>query len=246
MTVVERALGAIVVLAVPVVLVALNVRLLTTDASVRWGLGRVAVPPSMAAADRDARGVAVAAYVAGRADEDAAFRALARSGQSRAELERQGIIAAFPAPIANELHRVSDEVAHLRDVRAVIRWLMRAALLGLAALGLAAALAVRRRAAGRRLRTSLGRGGLLALALVGLAGAGVAVGWERTFVLFHRVLFPQGNWAFPADSLLIQLFPDRFWFEAAVALVGLTLVEAAALALWGRGGRRAPVDRAAA
>lgn len=31
------------------------------------------------------------------------------------------------------------------------------------------------------------------------------------FLQFHRLLFPQGNWAFPADSLLITIFPETFW-----------------------------------
>lgn len=245
MSALERALGALVVLAVPVVLVALNVRLMTTEASVRRGLGRVAVPPSMTAADRDARGVAVADYVAGRGSEDEAFRSLTEHGQSRGELQNRVWVSAAPALFEREALRVFDEVAHLEDVRVVVGGLLRAAVLGLAVVGLAGALALRRPTLSRMLRTSLGRGGVLTLALVALVGLGVATGWERTFVLFHELLFPQGNWAFPADSLLIQLFPDRFWFEAAVALVGLTCVEAAALAWWGRGGR-APRGRAAA
>lgn len=32
-----------------------------------------------------------------------------------------------------------------------------------------------------------------------------------SFIWFHEVLFPQGNWSFPADSLLIQTFPETFW-----------------------------------
>lgn len=31
------------------------------------------------------------------------------------------------------------------------------------------------------------------------------------FLLFHEVAFPQGNWAFPENSILIQLFPETFW-----------------------------------
>jgi integral membrane protein (TIGR01906 family) len=31
------------------------------------------------------------------------------------------------------------------------------------------------------------------------------------FVAFHRIFFPQGNWEFPDNSLLIQLFPLTFW-----------------------------------
>lgn len=44
------------------------------------------------------------------------------------------------------------------------------------------------------------------------------------FEQFHRLLFPQGNWAFPADSLLITLFPETFWkLEVFSMLVFLCL-----------------------
>lgn len=40
------------------------------------------------------------------------------------------------------------------------------------------------------------------------------------FVTFHEVLFPQGNWQFPAESVLIQIFPESFWkMMLAVILV---------------------------
>lgn len=31
------------------------------------------------------------------------------------------------------------------------------------------------------------------------------------FEVFHQILFPQGNFAFPYDSMLIQTFPPLFW-----------------------------------
>ncbi len=44
------------------------------------------------------------------------------------------------------------------------------------------------------------------------------------FEKFHMILFPQGNWAFPADSLLILLFPEIFWkFELALLIIFLAL-----------------------
>lgn len=38
-----------------------------------------------------------------------------------------------------------------------------------------------------------------------------AVVFPWSFELFHTVVFPQGNYAFSADSLLIQSFPPVFW-----------------------------------
>ncbi len=44
------------------------------------------------------------------------------------------------------------------------------------------------------------------------------------FEKFHELLFPQGNWMFPADSMLITVFPEIFWkliLFCIVAMVGL-------------------------
>lgn len=35
--------------------------------------------------------------------------------------------------------------------------------------------------------------------------------FNGVFTLFHQLFFPQGNWQFPADSLLIQTFPLEFF-----------------------------------
>lgn len=39
------------------------------------------------------------------------------------------------------------------------------------------------------------------------------------FVTFHKTLFPGGNWAFPSDALLIQLFPEDFWKIMMMAII---------------------------
>ncbi len=44
------------------------------------------------------------------------------------------------------------------------------------------------------------------------------------FELFHKLLFPQGNFAFPEDSVLIQTFPPIFWFLQFAELVSGVLI----------------------
>lgn len=41
------------------------------------------------------------------------------------------------------------------------------------------------------------------------------------FDTFHRILFPQGNWSFPAESMLITLFPEIFWKKMVGIIVGM-------------------------
>ena len=45
--------------------------------------------------------------------------------------------------------------------------------------------------------------------------------WNEIFTIFHQIFFPNGNWSFPADSLIIQLFPDQFWWGMAMGYVGM-------------------------
>lgn len=46
----------------------------------------------------------------------------------------------------------------------------------------------------------------------------------RTFFnIFHQLLFPQGNWTFPPNSTLIQLFPESFWFIYLGWILGSTM-----------------------
>lgn len=42
--------------------------------------------------------------------------------------------------------------------------------------------------------------------------------FDTLFFLMHLLLFPQGNWMFPADSLLIILFPERFFFDMTLRI----------------------------
>jgi len=128
----------------------------------------------------------------------------------------------------------ADEVGHLHDVRFVLF-----TLLGLAAVSvgvlLVAAWQGRRDAALWRSVSAAGA----TLAVVTLAlGALAAVAFSFAFELFHRLLFPGGNWAFdPGSQRLVQLYPLAFWQLAAGALAVLLL--AGGMATWWLARRRA-------
>jgi integral membrane protein (TIGR01906 family) len=47
------------------------------------------------------------------------------------------------------------------------------------------------------------------LALLFLAGFNFSISFEG----FHKIFFPQGNYAFPESSLLISLFPETFFLS---------------------------------
>jgi len=51
------------------------------------------------------------------------------------------------------------------------------------------------------------------------------VGFNSTFTIFHEIFFPQGNWIFPSDSLLIETFPLEFFENIVRNIFLLALME---------------------
>jgi integral membrane protein (TIGR01906 family) len=124
-------------------------------------------------------------------------------------------------------------VSHLRDVRSVISGARLAT--GAAALLLAAYVSAcvgwRRF---DRLRAGMTAAAWALLAAVALAVVAAFANFEELFAYFHSLFFASGTWTFPADSLLIRLFPEPFWITSGACWACLVLLSAAILALVGR------------
>ncbi|HET7636721.1 MAG TPA: DUF1461 domain-containing protein [Candidatus Limnocylindria bacterium] len=124
----------------------------------------------------------------------------------------------------------ADERSHMRDVSALVRVLGTLALVALAVL-VACVLVLRRE------RRRLGGLLLIAASSIGLAALLVAilfaVAFDQAFLTFHRIFFPQGNFLFGPNSNLLRLFPEPFWFDAALAAGGSIVVTALAVAAIG-------------
>jgi integral membrane protein (TIGR01906 family) len=136
------------------------------------------------------------------------------------------------APVLDERER-----GHMRDVRTV---LMSLGLVALLAAVLLAAVGVASR--GRRWFWRAAAAGARVLAVgVVVVGAAFALFFDQAFELFHEIFFPPGTYMFdPSTEKLVQLFPDQFWSETSVALVGVVLVLAVLVAvIAGRLGREA-------
>ena len=52
-----------------------------------------------------------------------------------------------------------------------------------------------------------------------------ALFFNQVFALFHQIFFPQGNWTFASDSLLIQIFPLEFFIGISRNIFVLTIIE---------------------
>ncbi len=51
-----------------------------------------------------------------------------------------------------------------------------------------------------------------------------AIDFNAFFSAFHEIFFPQGNWTFAADSLLISMYPTNFWMGMAIIWVVTSLL----------------------
>ncbi len=129
------------------------------------------------------------------------------------------------------------ERSHMRDVRGAFTGFYGAAAVGLAVLGAAFLLAGRgatgwtRRHAWRSVR--IGSLGLAAAVVVG--GVVAAVAFDAAFGVFHRLFFSAGSYQFdPRTDRLVQLFPEVFWSETAVAVGAVILLLALGTALLAR------------
>jgi len=60
---------------------------------------------------------------------------------------------------------------------------------------------------GRSLRAS----GWTLLSICLVFGLASMINFDKLWLIIHAVLFPQGNWMFPVDSVLITLYPAEFF-----------------------------------
>lgn len=118
------------------------------------------------------------------------------------------------------------ELRHMRDVKTVTQYAYLVVIISsLLALFSGLILASRPKTLGH-LRQGLMYGALFALALVASIVIVAIVNWNIFFTGFHQLFFEGGTWRFEYSDTLIRLFPEQFWFEAALTIGGLTVIGA--------------------
>ncbi len=66
-------------------------------------------------------------------------------------------------------------------------------------------------------------GGIATIIFVLIILLAILISFNYTFTLFHQLFFPQGNWLFSADSLLIQTFTIEFFINLSYIIFLQTL-----------------------
>lgn len=198
-----RLLQALIIGALPLILVLGAVQILTTNQYLAFEYGKATFPPDPFGLTRPQR----LGYAA------ANFR-FVREAQPIAALAEQQLDG---APAYNP-----RELKHMQDVQAVYQasaWVWQLALVMTLMLGFTLGWRAENRPA---LAAALKWGGLLSAGLMGALGLLALVAWQMWFVAFHQVFFAAGTWTFEYSDTLIRLFPNRFWLDAALTIAGLT------------------------
>ena len=181
-----------------------------------------------------------------------------RSGADRETGYDQGTLDAVTGSIVHDLLLGGDfatpvggtpvlnerEQAHMRDVRGVFQGFFVLVASGVVVLAWAAR---RARAAEARAATwrAVGSGARGLVVVLVIAGAFAVFAFDAAFEVFHRLFFPAGSYSFdPRTDRLVQLFPEQFWSETAIA-VGVVSIALALLIAWQAARRAASATPAA-
>lgn len=115
-----------------------------------------------------------------------------------------------PMFTARELHHMVD-VKNVTQVAFTLLWvtvlIVPVAAAGMVYLG-----------AGAQLRNTVMRGAIFTLGGIAAIVFGAVVAWDTFFTLFHQLFFADGTWLFYTSDTLIRLYPEKFWFDAAVTI----------------------------
>lgn len=123
-----------------------------------------------------------------------------------------------------------NEISHLNDVRSLVGKTIVINQLSFASIFLIFIYSVHEKKMHDLLK-SVFFGGLFLLLITTISLIATTIFFQKFFIEFHKIFFPNGNWSFPSSSMLIILFPENFWFNAAKHLIFLMLIESAILIL---------------
>ena len=204
------------VVALPLLLVTLNVRILTSEPRFQeWGFRRydADVTTGIALAELDRAAGEIVDYFEN--DADTLRIVVVENGEEGSLFNAR-------------------ETAHMEDVKGVVRAVYRVneVALGFVLVYIAATVLWSGERSPRRLaRETLIGVGVGAVVVLGV-GAFALTGFEAAWDRFHEIVFSNDFWRLDPDTdHLIQMFPEAFWEDATFIVAALTLAEAVVLVI---------------
>ncbi|RPI96895.1 MAG: TIGR01906 family membrane protein [Chloroflexi bacterium] len=136
------------------------------------------------------------------------------------------------------------ELGHMEDVKVVMRAAMRVHTVLTLVLAAIVLILAWRRETRAELRAGLIAGGALTITIIVTLVILIFASWDFFFDGFHGLFFEGDSWQFSTSDTLIRLFPEQFWFDAAMSIGLFTVVGAFAAILiaftWDRRSSPAP------
>jgi integral membrane protein (TIGR01906 family) len=130
------------------------------------------------------------------------------------------------------------EVSHMLDVRVVTGNIYLAQVAFLIAAVAAVIALTRQRETHSAAPAALWTGAIATVVLLVALIIFVLTGFDTFFTMFHHVFFRGDTWLFNFSDTLIRLYPPQFWFDAATVIGVTSIVEAVVLGVaawwWGR------------
>ena len=212
-------LRTVIVVAVPVVLVVMPIRVLMHPRWVYFEYGRPDFPP-----------------------DSFGFTPQERTRLAITGIESiigpRGVVVLQEARFSDNSPAFNErEVGHMQDVRVVTGNIYFAQVVLLIAAAIAVVVLVRGRAPDAA-SGALSTGAVVTVVLLVALVVLVLTSFDAFFTTFHRVFFSGNTWLFNYTDTLIRLYPVPFWFDAAAAIGVTSIVEALVLGVlawrWGR------------
>jgi integral membrane protein (TIGR01906 family) len=141
--------------------------------------------------------------------------------------ENQDITIKFLVDNHNlELNYTSSEKSHLEDVKGVMQGLDYLFYLSLLVVTLIITIHKKKKEIIKKL---FYYSGISSLVFFGIIMLFSLISFNSMFTYFHKIFFPQGNWLFPIDSLLIQTFPIQFFITISLKVMVISIIVAAGM-----------------
>lgn len=125
------------------------------------------------------------------------------------------------------------EIDHMEDVRALIAAVLIAWAVALV-LAVAAVLGLRRLGDPGSVGRALVLGAVLTVAVMALVGVVMLVNFDAFFDSFHAVFFEGDSWRFDSSFTVRRLYPYFFWGVAGATMAALVALQAGALVIAAR------------
>ncbi len=199
------------IISLPLILFGNSLQVLLTDTFLHYEYSKIDFPKDMFGMNQDQR-FELAAEV----------NSIVNSYQSKNRTS--SLLSTIQLPDEHIPAFNTREVTHLVEVNNVINLIRILSLLSVIGVIYAGILAWKKRRS-IIFTKALMVGGILSCVLILGAFIFAILSWKVFFLNFHEMLFTPGTWMFYENDTLIRLYPEKFWYDSAIILGLLIIIQ---------------------